>query len=120
MTGARVARPTSKGGGFGPPPLGSGAPAPPDLELEAACRDDPDIEAQGRHGSCAAGDVPVLAWLRAGYPGLFEHENLTARLWLYELCHQVRQLCAPGVTSADAVRLERLAILADRPRVRFA
>jgi aminoglycoside phosphotransferase (APT) family kinase protein len=93
---------------------------PPDLELEAACRDDPDIEAQARHGSCAAGDVPVLAWLRAGYPGLFERENLTERLWLYELCHQVRQLCAPGVTSADAVRLERLAILADRPRVRFA
>jgi hygromycin-B 7''-O-kinase len=93
---------------------------PPDLELEAACRDDPDIEAQARHGSCAAGDVPVLAWLRAGYPGLFEHENLTERLWLYELCHQVRQLCDPGATSAVAVRLERLAILADRPRVRFS
>jgi hygromycin-B 7''-O-kinase len=93
---------------------------PPDLELEAVCRDDPDIGAQARHGSCAARDVPVLAWLRAGYPGLFEHENLTERLWVYELCHQVRQLCAPGVTSAGASRLERLAILADRPRVRFA
>jgi hypothetical protein len=74
----------------------------PDLELEAACRDDPDIEALASHGSCAASDVPVLAWLRAGYPGLFEREDLTERLWLYELCHQVRQLCAPEVTSADA------------------
>jgi hypothetical protein len=68
----------------------------------------------------AAGDVPVLGWLRAGYPGLFEHENLTERLWLYELCHQVRQLCAPGVTSVGAASLGRLATLADRPRVRFA
>jgi hypothetical protein len=93
---------------------------PPDLELEAVCRDDPAIEARAAHGSCAAGDVPMLAGLRAGYPGLFEHEHLTERLWLYELCHQVRQLCAPGVTSAGAARLGRLAILADRPRVRFA
>jgi aminoglycoside phosphotransferase (APT) family kinase protein len=93
---------------------------PPDLELEAACRDDPDIEAQARHEPCAASDVPVLAWLRAGYPSLFDREDLTERLWLYELCYQVRQLCAPDVTSVDAFRLERLAILADRPRVRFA
>jgi hypothetical protein len=97
-----------------------GADWPPDLELEAVCRDDPDIEARARHGSCAAADVPVLTWLRAGYPGLFEHEHLTERLWLYELCYQVRQLCAPGVTSAGAARPGRLAILADRPRVRFA
>lgn len=41
-------------------------------------------------------------------------------LWLYELCYQVRQLCAPGVTSAGAASLGQLAILADRPRVRFA
>jgi hypothetical protein len=81
---------------------------------------DHDRQAQARHETCAAGDVPVLGWLRAGYPGLFEHENLTERLWPYELCHQVRQLCAPDVTSAGAARLGRVAILADRPRVRFA
>jgi aminoglycoside phosphotransferase (APT) family kinase protein len=92
---------------------------PPDLELEAVCRDDPEIEAQARHGSCAASDVPVLAWLRAGYHGLFEREDLTERLWLYELCYQVRQLSAAEVTAADACSLERLAILADRPRVGF-
>lgn len=92
---------------------------PPDLELEAVCRDDPDIAIRARDEPCAAADVPVLAWLRAGYPGLFERRDLTERLWLYELCHQVRQLSAPGVTAAGARSLERLAILADRPRVRF-
>jgi hygromycin-B 7''-O-kinase len=92
---------------------------PSDLELEAVCRDNPDLEAQARHGPCAAADVPVLASLRAGYPGLFVRANLTERVWLYELAYQVRQLCAPGVTSVDPGRLERLAILADRPRVRF-
>ncbi|MGH3068051.1 MAG: phosphotransferase family protein [Streptosporangiaceae bacterium] len=92
---------------------------PPDLELEAVCRDDPEVATRAGDEPCAAGDVPVLAWLRAGYPGLFERGDLTERLWLYELCHQVRQLSAPGVTSAGGPGLGRLAILADRPRVRF-
>jgi hygromycin-B 7''-O-kinase len=92
---------------------------PPDLELEAVCRDDPDIGTRARDKPCAAGEVPVLAWLRAGYPGLFERGDLTERLWLYELCHQIRQLSAPGVTTADSFALGRLTILADRPRVRF-
>ncbi len=93
---------------------------PPDLELEAACRDDPDIEAQARGGICAANDVPMLTWLRAGYPGLFQRKDLTERLWLFELCGEIRRLCTTEVTSADARQLERLAILADRPRVRFS
>jgi aminoglycoside phosphotransferase (APT) family kinase protein len=93
---------------------------PPDLELEAACRDNPDIEAQARRGSCAADDVPVLTWLRAGYPELFQRESLTERLWLYELGGEIRRLCTTGATSADAGQLGRLAILADRPRVRFS
>ena len=63
--------------------------------------------------------MPVLAALRAGYPGLFNHENLTERLWLYELSYQVRQLSAPDVTALDAPRLRPLAGLAARPRVRF-
>lgn len=93
---------------------------PPDLELEAACRDDPDIEAGARSGSCAADDVPILTWLRAGYPELFHRQDLTERLWLYELSGEIRRICTTDATSAGALQLERLAILADRPRVRFS
>jgi hypothetical protein len=45
---------------------------------------------------CVVSDVPVLAGLRVGQPSLFQNENLTDRLWLYELSHQVRQLSADG------------------------
>ena len=93
---------------------------PPDLELEAACRDDPDIEAGARSGSCAADDVPILTWLRAGYPELFHRQDLTERLWLYEFSGEIRRICTTDTTSAGALQLERLAILADRPRVRFS
>jgi scyllo-inosamine 4-kinase len=41
---------------------------PPDLELEAACRDDPDIEAGSRHRPCDARGVLVLAGLRPVIP----------------------------------------------------
>ena len=92
---------------------------PPDLELEAACRDDPEIERRAGPGPVAASDVPVLAWLRTGYPALFNRTDLTERLWLYELCHQVRQLCASDVISAGDRRIERLENLANRPRVQF-
>ena len=92
---------------------------PPDLELEAACRDNPDIERRAGPGPVAASGVPVLAWLRAGYPALFERTDLTERLWLYELCHQVRQLCASDVISVGDRRIKRLENLVNRPRVQF-
>jgi hypothetical protein len=92
---------------------------PRDLELEAACREDPVIEARVTDGPVAASDVPMLVGLRVGYPELFEREDLTERLWLYELCYQVRQLCNSGAGSARASELDRLRILASGPRVQF-
>lgn len=67
---------------------------PPDLEFEAISRDDPDVHAQVSPGAVAASQVPVLAWLRAGYPELLDREYLTERVWLYDTCFQVRQLRA--------------------------
>jgi len=93
---------------------------PSDLELEAACREDPIIEDAAESGPIAASEVPMLIWLRAGYPELFNREDLTERLWLYDLCYQVRRLSAPRIISLDQLQLERLNILAARPRVRFA
>lgn len=90
---------------------------PPDLEFEAICRDDPDVHARVSPGAVAASQVPVLAWLRAGYPGLFDREHLTERVWLYDICFQVRQLCACG--ALDTRSLQDLARLTLRPRVRF-
>jgi aminoglycoside phosphotransferase (APT) family kinase protein len=92
---------------------------PSDLELEAACREDPIIEDAAESGPISASEVPMLVWLRAGYPELFIRENLTERLWLYELCYQVRQLSGTGIVSLDQLQLKRLNILATRPRVRF-
>jgi hypothetical protein len=93
---------------------------PSDLELEAACREDPIIEDAAESGPIAASEVPMLVWLRAGYPELFNREDLTERLWLYDLCYQVRRLSVPGIISLDQLQLKRLNILAARPRVRFA
>jgi scyllo-inosamine 4-kinase len=93
---------------------------PSDLELEAACRDDPNIEGATDLGPIRDSDVPMLVWLRVGYPELFGGENLTERLWLYDLCYQVRRLSLTGVISLDQLQLKRLNILADRPRVKFA
>jgi aminoglycoside phosphotransferase (APT) family kinase protein len=94
---------------------------PPDLELEAVCRDEPDLETLAEHRTCDAAQVPVLAGLQAGYPGLFQRADLTQRLWLYELCYQVRSLHATndGVTPMGGQALARLHSLARRPRVRF-
>lgn len=92
---------------------------PSDLELEAACREDPIIEDAAESGPIPASEVPMLVWLRAGYPDLFIREDLTERLWLYDLCYQVRRLSAPGIISLDQLQLKRLNILAARPRVRF-
>jgi aminoglycoside phosphotransferase (APT) family kinase protein len=93
---------------------------PSDLELEAACREDPIIEDAAESGPIPASEVPMLVWLRAGYPELFIRENLTERLWLYELCHQVRQLSGTGIVSLNQLQLKRLNILAAGPRIRFA
>ena len=92
---------------------------PPDLELEAFCRDDPVIGTGTRHESCYAAEVPMLTGLKAGYPDLFAHPDLTERLWLYELAFAVRQFSAPGITVASPAQLDRLEVLAWRPRVRF-
>ena len=88
---------------------------PPDLEFEAICRDDADIQAS----PCAvpASEVPLLVWLRAGYPELFGREHITERVWLYDLCFQVRQLCAGK--AVDPRSLRNLASLTTQPRVRF-
>ena len=93
---------------------------PSDLELEAACREDPIIEVAAESGPIRASEVPMLVWLREGYPDLFNREGLTERLWLYDLCYQVRRLSVPGIISLDQLQLKRLNILAVGPRVRFA
>ncbi len=93
---------------------------PSDLELEAVCRDNPDIEAQISSGPVPASAVLVLRWLRAAYPALFERANLTERLWLYQFCHQIRQVCLSGSPSIDAQAVRRLRKLAAEPLVRFS
>lgn len=92
---------------------------PPDLELEAACREDPYIEAHGHAKSLSAAEVPLLRSMRAGYPELFERTNLTERLWLYELSHHIRRLCAIGVTVASDEQRGHLERLVAMPRVQF-
>ena len=41
-----------------------------------------------------ASGVRMLGWLRDSYPELFDRDHLTERLWLYDLCFQIRQMCA--------------------------
>jgi aminoglycoside phosphotransferase (APT) family kinase protein len=91
---------------------------PPDLEFEAICRDDPYIEARGSSRAVAASEVPVLVWLRAGYPELFDRPYLTERVWLYDICYRVRQLCLTREVPGPHL-LQGLADLTLRPRVRF-
>lgn len=93
---------------------------PPDLELEAACREDPLIEAATGTGPLRMSEVPMLEWLRVGYPGLFEQELLTERLWLYDLGHQLRRLSAAGTTEIDPQQENRLRSLVNGPRVAFS
>lgn len=90
---------------------------PPDLEFEAICRDDPDLRARVSPGAVPASHVPVLAWLRAGYPELFGRAHLTERVWLYDLCFQIRQLCVYKTVNPRS--LQNLASLTREPRVRF-
>ncbi len=90
---------------------------PPDLEFATISGDDVDIYAQVSPGAVAASEVPVLVWLRAGYPELFDREHLTERVWLYDICFRIRQLCACG--DLDTRSLQNLASLTTHPRVRF-
>jgi aminoglycoside phosphotransferase (APT) family kinase protein len=90
---------------------------PPDLEFEANCRDDPAIQAREFSSAVPASEVAVLAWLRAGYPELFDREHLTERVWLYDICFQIRQLYACGALGTRSLR--NLANLTMHPRVRF-
>jgi hypothetical protein len=90
---------------------------PRDLEFEAICRDDADIQARVSANPVPASEVPVLAGLCAGYPELFDREHLTDRVWLYDICFQVRQLCL--WKTLDPRSLQNLASLTARPKVRF-
>jgi aminoglycoside phosphotransferase (APT) family kinase protein len=87
---------------------------PPDLELEAICRDDRIDD----RGVVPAPEVFALTSLRDGYPELFEREHLTERLWLYQLCAELRSLCVSGEGVNDR-RLSRLRSIAAHPWVRF-
>ncbi len=93
---------------------------PPDLELEATCRDDLQVEAGRDDRGVLATEVFALTWLRSGYPELFEREHLTERLWLYQLCFELRSLCVWADEGVDDRRLSRLRSIAAHPWVRFS
>jgi aminoglycoside phosphotransferase (APT) family kinase protein len=90
---------------------------PPDLEFATISGDDAGIQARGSSRAVSASELPLLAWLRAGYPGLFDREHLTERVWLYDICFRIRQACAWG--RLDPRSLHDLADLTMHPRVRF-
>ena len=90
---------------------------PPDLEFATISGDDADIRARGISCAASASELPLLAWLRAGYPELFDRERLTERVWLYDICFRIRQMCAWG--RLDPRSLQDLADLIMHPGVRF-
>ena len=90
---------------------------PPDLELATISGDDADIRARGSSRAVPASELPLLTWLRVGYPELFDREHLTERVWLYDICFRIRQLCA--WRRLDPRSLQDLADLTMGPRVRF-
>ena len=92
---------------------------PPDLELEAICRDDPVVEMGMGAGGVRAHEVFALAQLREGYPELFEREHLTERLWLFQLCYELRSLCVWADEGVNVRVLSRLRSLTEHPWVRF-
>jgi len=92
---------------------------PRDLELEATCREDPQIEAGIDGRGVLATEVFALAGLRDGYPELFEIENLTERLWLFQLCGELRSLCIAADEEDSERRISLLRSLAAHPWVRF-
>jgi hypothetical protein len=51
------------------------------------------------------------------YPELFDREHLTERVWLYDICFRIRQLC--GCKALDPRSLKDLANLITHPRVLF-
>lgn len=89
---------------------------PPDLEFATMFGGHPDLQVTPGE-TARAQETTVLAWLREGYPTLFAGTHLTERLWLYDICFQIRQLCA--YRSFGASSLSRLASLTRRPRVQF-
>jgi aminoglycoside phosphotransferase (APT) family kinase protein len=93
---------------------------PADLELEATCRDDPEIEAGIDERGVLATEVFALKWMRDSYPELFKREHLTERLWLYQLCFELRSLCVWAGEGLNDRRLSRLRSIADHPWVRFS
>jgi aminoglycoside phosphotransferase (APT) family kinase protein len=90
---------------------------PPDLELATISGDDADIQVRGYSSAVSASELPLLTWLRAGYPELFDREYLTERVWLYDICFRIRQLCA--CTALDPRSLRDLGNLTTHPGVRF-
>jgi thiamine kinase-like enzyme len=90
---------------------------PPDLEFATVNGDDADIHARGFSSAVSASDLPLLTWLRDGYHELFERRHLTERVWLYDICFRIRQMCAWG--RLDPRSLQDLADLIMHPGVRF-
>src|SRR5215470_14345601 len=90
---------------------------PPDLEFATISGDDADIHARGVSGAVSASELPLLTWLRAGYLELVARPYLTERVWLYDICFRIRQICAWG--RLDPRSLQDLTDLTMRPRVRF-
>ena len=93
---------------------------PADLELESTCRDDPQIEAGIDERGVLATEVLALRWLRESYPELFDVEHLTERLWLYQLCYELRSLLVWTEGRINDQRLSRLRSIAAHPWVRFS
>lgn len=93
---------------------------PADLELEAICRDDPVIEAGIEDRGVLATEVFALTCLRDSYPELLAGEHLTERLWLYQLCAEIRDLCIWADEGVNDRRLSRLWSIATHPWVRFS
>jgi aminoglycoside phosphotransferase (APT) family kinase protein len=90
---------------------------PADLEFATIGGDDADIPARGSSQAVSACELPLLTWLRAGYFELFDREHLTERVWLYDICFRIRQMCAWG--RLDPRSLQDLADLIMHPGVRF-
>jgi scyllo-inosamine 4-kinase len=93
---------------------------PVDLELEAICREDPVIEAGMEDRGVPATEVFALTCLRDSYPELFERDYLTERLWLYQLCAEIRSLCVWADEGVNDRRLSRLWSIASHPWIRFS
>ena len=66
---------------------------PPDLEFATIGGGDADIQVRGFTSAVSASELPLLTWLRDGYPELFERRHLTERVWLYDICFRI----SPGI-----------------------